>query len=400
VFAAVMILIAVLGFRFDYIVSRELVRTTPVAAVTKMRDQILFYIMNYFAAALIAVAVMKTGVTGIDSRVLFYILALTVTSSYVDFTYVNINSMERPLLASMLYFIAAGLWCVLAVGLGIVAPSFRNVDTVLSAWFLGNLLYVLATFLAWRRMPWHELRGVAINWKWIRDGIKRSSLFWLGSLGITVGAYGDRFVVVHFLGLEKAGIAAFYLSFAAATFALVQTGVLSFVYPRLVAFHREGDSMGFRHEMRQATGHVALFAGLIAVGVSIAVPLLGRSFHRPQFVDNAPVLWLIMVGIWIRCNADTLYSVLFARHQDRAIWLGNMLFLVPMLVCNAVLVPLVGIIGIGYSAIISNAFLLLWRGWHVYKPCISDPKQVSCRLGRIKWPVMRLILSSVRRDPS
>src|ERR1700731_3380801 len=122
VFGAVMILTAVLGFRFDYIVSRDLVRTTPVVAVTKMRDQMLFYIMNYFAAALIAVAVMKTGVTGIDSRVLFYILALTVTSSYVDFTYININSMERPLLASMLNFVATGLWCVPVIGLGIVAP--------------------------------------------------------------------------------------------------------------------------------------------------------------------------------------------------------------------------------------------------------------------------------------
>ncbi len=373
VFGAVMILTSVLGFRFDYIVSRDLVRTTPVAAVTKMRDQMVFYIMNYFAAALIAVAVMKT-VTGIDLRMLFYILALTVTNSYVDFTYLNMNSMERPLLANMLYFIAAGLWCVLAIGLGIVAPSFRNVDTVLTAWFLGNLLYVVATFLTWRKMPWHELRGVAINWKWIADGIKKSSLIWLGALGIMAGSYIDRFVVMHFLGLEKVGVAAFYFSFAAATLTLVQTGVLSFVYPRLVALHREGDSMGFRHERRQAIRQVALFASVIATGVCIAVPLLGQSFHRPQFVDNAPVLWLMMAGIWIRCNADALYQVLFARHQDRAIWLGNMLYLVPALLCNTVLVPLTGFAGVGYSAIISSLFLLLWRGWHASKPRLSELK--------------------------
>jgi O-antigen/teichoic acid export membrane protein len=374
VFGAVMILTNTLGFGFVYIVQRELVRIAPAAAVVKMRDQTLFYLANYFVAALVMIAVAQAGVTGIGARVLLYIFALTITDSYASLTYVNMNSMEQPLLANALYFVAGGLWCVLAIGLGIVAPSFRNVDTVLSAWFLGNLLYVVATFLTWRKMPWHELRGAAINWKWIRDGIKKSFLIWLGTLGFVAGYYIDRFVVMHFLGLEKVGIAAFYSSFAAATSTLVQTGVLSFVYPRLVALHREGDSMGFRHEMQQAAGHVALFAGLIAAGVSIAVPLLGRSFHRPQFVDNAPVLWLMMAGMWIRCNAETLYQVLFARHQDRAIWLGNMLFLVPMLVCNAVLVPLIGFIGIGYSAIISNVFLLLWRGWHVRKPCIPDPK--------------------------
>src|ERR1700724_4425783 len=83
VFGVVMILTTVLGVRFDYIISRDLVRTTPVVAVTKMRDQMLFYIMNYFALALIAVAVMKISVTGIDSRMLFYIFVLTVTNSYV-----------------------------------------------------------------------------------------------------------------------------------------------------------------------------------------------------------------------------------------------------------------------------------------------------------------------------
>jgi O-antigen/teichoic acid export membrane protein len=374
VFGAVMILTTTLGFRFDYIVSRELVRIAPAAALVKMRDQTLFYLANYLVAALVMIVVAQAGVTGIGARPLLYIFALTITDSYANLTYVNMNSMEQPLLANMLYFIAGGLWCVLAVGLGIVAPSFRNVDTVLTAWILGNLLFFAATFWTWRKMPWHELLGKKVNWEWIKKGVKKSSLIWLGTLGIMTGSYIDRFVLAHFLGLEIVGVAAFYFSFAAAILTLVQTGVLSFIFPRLVALHREGDRTGFRHEMRQATGHVALFAGLIAAGVNIAVPLLGQSFHRPQFVDNAPVLWLMTAGIWIRCNAETLYQVLFARHQDRAIWLGNMLFLVPALLCNAVLVPLIGFSGVGYSAIISSLFLLLWRGWHVSKPCISDPK--------------------------
>ena len=380
VFGAVMILTAVLGFRFDYIVSRDLVRTTPVVAVTKMRDQMLFYIMNYFAAALIAVAVMKISVTGIDSRMLFYIFVLTVTNSYVDFTYININSMERQLLANMLYFIAAGLWCVPAIGLGVAAPSFRNVDTLLTAWFLGNLLYVIATFWTWRKMPWRELRGKAVNWKWIKKGVKKSSLVWLGAIGIVTGSYIDRFVVAHFLGVEIVGIAAFYFSFTAAILTLVQTGVLSFAYPRLIVLYREGDRAGFQQEMRQALGHVALFAGLLAVGVSIAVPLLGQFFHRPQLVDNAPVLWLMAMGMWIRCNAEAVGQVLFARHQDRAIWLGNLLYVVPTLVCNAVLVPLFGFIGLGYGAIISSLFLLLWRGWHVSKSQLFGPLERIRRL--------------------
>jgi hypothetical protein len=60
-----------------------------------------------------------------------------------------------------------------------------------------------------------------------------------------------------------------------------------------------------------------------------------------------------------------LYLVLFARNQDRAIWLGNLLFLVPAFGCNALFVPFFGLAGIGYGSIAAAAFLMIWRLWHV-----------------------------------
>jgi O-antigen/teichoic acid export membrane protein len=374
VFGAVMILTTMLGFRFDYIVSRQLVRVAPAAALVKMRDQTLFYLANYLVAVLVMVIVAQSDVTNNGGRALIYICVLTITDNYSNLTYVNMNSMERPLLANALYFIAGGLWCLIVIVLGIMAPASRNVDTVLNAWLLGNILFFAATFWTWRKMPWRELCGKPVDWKWIISGVKKSTFIWLGTVGIMAGSYIDRFVLAHFLDLEKVGIATFYFSFANAILTLVQTGVLSFVYPRLVVFHREKNWTGFQYELRQALAHVAVFAGVIAAGMSIAVPLLGPFFHRPQFADNAPVFWLMAAGVWIRCNAETLYQVLFARHQDRVIWLGNMLYLLPALVCNAALVPFFGFIGVGFGAIISSLYLLLWRAWGVSKPYNSDPK--------------------------
>lgn len=365
VFASVMILTTTLGFRFDYIVSRELVRVVPAVALVKMRDQTIFYLANYLVAALVLIVVAEASVTGNSMRTLIYIFALTVSDSYSNLTYVNMNSLERPLLANALYFIAGGLWCLIVIALGMTMPEFRNVDAVLTAWFLGNMLFFAAAFWAWRKMPWREMSGKTVNWQWIKDGVQKSSLIWLGTFCLMAGAFIDRFIVAHFLGLEKLGIATFYSSFTNSILTLVQSGVLSFVYPRLVASHRDGDRKGFSAEIWRTTGHVALFAGLIAASISMAVPLLGELLHRPQFVDDARVLWLLAAAMWIRCNAETMDRVLFARHQDRAIWLGNMLYVVPALVCNAILVPLTGFSGVGYSALISSLFLLLWRGWYL-----------------------------------
>ncbi|WP_041778118.1 lipopolysaccharide biosynthesis protein [Beijerinckia indica] len=368
VFGSVMILTNVLGFRLDYVVSRELVRTTPIEALVKMRDQTIFYLANYFVGALIMIAVAQSGLVGIGMLPLFFICALTITDNYSNLTYVNMVSLERPLLANALYFIGGGGWCFVAAAIGLIWPEYRHVDTVLTAWLLGYMLFFTATFWAWRKMPWRELRGKPLNWKWIRAGVTNSYLIWLGTLGIMAGSYSDRFVLAHFLGLEAVGIATFYFSFTNAILTLVQTGVLSFVYPRLIVHYREGNQTGFGHEMRHASRHVALFAGVIAIGISIAVPLLGYSLQRPEFVEYAPVLWLMAAGAWIRCSAEALYQGLFARHQDCAIWLGNLLYVVPVIVCSVVLVPMVGLIGVGYSAVISSLFLLLWRKYQLSRP--------------------------------
>jgi len=85
-------------------------------------------------------------------------------------------------------------------------------------------------------------------------------------------------------------------------------------------------------------------------------------------VEYAYVFWLMLAGTWLRSNADMLYLVLFARHQDRAIWLGNLLFLIPSFSCNALFVPFIGLAGIGYGTIASAAFLFLWRAWYVFQP--------------------------------
>jgi O-antigen/teichoic acid export membrane protein len=365
VFGAVMILTIVLGFRFDYIVSRDLVRVPQTIAILKIRDQTIFYAINYFVAALIVVLAINTGVTGLSSRVLLYVLALAITNSCVDFTYINMNSMERPLVANALFFIAGGSWCFVAIGLGVVVPIFRTVDTVLTAWCVGNLVCVAATFWVLRQMPWREVSGTPINWAWIREGIQKSFLIWIGMLGLSAGSYIDRFVLMHFLGLEEVGIATFYFSLASAVLTLVQATVLSSAYPRLVASHREGHRDIFQREVRQATKNVLIFASVFATGIGLAVPLLGSLFERPEFLEYAPVLWMIIVGVWIRAHAETLYQVLFAKQQDRAIWLGNVLYLLPALAATSIFVWLFGFNGIGYGAIVSSLFIYLWRAWKV-----------------------------------
>jgi O-antigen/teichoic acid export membrane protein len=365
VFGAVMILTTMLGVRFDHVAARDLVRVTPEIAVSRTRDQSLFYLGNYAVATVVLAALWIADATGVSGLHLLYIFALTITDNYGRLIYVNINSIERPLHASILYFISGGLWCIPVIAVGIAWPALRTVDVVLVGWLLGNLAFLAVTFWVFRGLPWKALRDIAVDVQWIRRGLKVSVPIWLGTMGLSASAYIDRFVVAHFLDLEKVGVVTFYSSFAFAIFTLVQAGVLSFVYPRLVALHQEGSTAQFAQEAWQAGKNVALSAACIGIVVGVAVPIMGQLFNKPEYVKYASVLWLIILGAWIQANAEMLYQILFARRQDRAIWLGNVLYVAPALASSVFLIWWFGLTGVGYASVLGGVFIFGWRAWQV-----------------------------------
>lgn len=368
VFGSVMILSSVLGLRFDYIVARDLVGTTVEETIGIMRDQAVFMLFNYLTLIAVMLVIALTGLTGINHKVLLIIIILSLVENLATMAQVNMTSLGRPILANFLFFIRAASWVFPAVGLGLLFPDLRCVDVIFKCWILGVVVSIILALWFWRHFPWPTIWQRPIRWDWIKEGLSNSFFIWLGSMGIEAGMYVDRFVVMKSLGIDYVGIATFYFSFTFAILTLVHSGVLSFAYPRLIKLYRTGNRSGFKHEARTAGLQTAIFAAVIAVGVGIGVPLVGQIFNRPELMQEKHTLWLMLGGTWIRANAETLYYVLFARGQDKPIWLGNLLFLIPAFGCNALFVPLFGLVGIGYGSIIASLFLLAWRTGHVFKP--------------------------------
>ena len=160
--------------------------------------------------------------------------------------------------------------------LGLLSPAFRTVETILLWWTLGATASVIATVIALRHLPWRQALQTPIDWHWIKVGVKKCFFIWLGVIGSTIAIYVDRFVVQHDLGLGHAGIASFYGSFVIAIQALLQSGVFSFSYPQLISHHRSSADHLFRNEFWRMTGQATLFAGILAIGVGITVPI-----HQP-----------------------------------------------------------------------------------------------------------------------
>ena len=364
VFGSVTVLTVIMGQDLIYVVSRDIVGADPATALHKMRDQAVLYGLNYLALIGVILFLVYTNGVDVSPRTMLYTLVLAILESLGTVTYFNMNSLHLQLRANVIFFIRSGLWTIPVIGLCALFPELRTNDTVLIGWIIGAAISLATTLWCWRDLPWRDVMGRKVNWPWIRRGIKMGAPIWLGMMGLTCGTFVDRFVVEHYLTVEDVGVLTFYFSFTNALLTLIYSGVASFTTPRMIKHHRDKAHTEFQEEVARAHKQVAFGAGIIAISLGITVPLLSYLMGRDVFVAHAGVFWLMLLGAWIQSNSSTFYNVLYARHQDKAIWLGNFLFLIPALGGNLLLVPILGFQGVGYSAVMASTLLLGWRWWH------------------------------------
>lgn len=383
--SAVVLLSVLLGQGFNYVVVRDIVGLDPLTASHKIRDMALIYAANYIVLALLVAGVIATGLSRMSPEILWFVVALTALEGYGTASYHCMQSLQQQLLANAIFCVRSGLWVFPVIAVGILVPEYRRIEVVLGGWCLGAALSFLATLYAWRGLPWRQAMLRPVDWAWMWAGLKKSSLIWFGATGLAAGLYLDRFVVERFLTLSDVGVITFYSSFTNALFVFAQSSVLAFATPRLIQYHRERAETSFGNEARRAMKQVALIVCVGAFFLGVVVPLLGLYTRSPALVDQVSVLWLMLFGTWLRAVAEVLYAMLYSRHQDRPIWLGNALFLIPAIGGNAILIPAVGIKGAGLSTILGATFLVVWR-WRYVGNVVWDARRRQSYNPRAKGP--------------
>ena len=356
-----------LGFRLDYVGMREIVDADELHLTRLLRDQAIFYFLNYLGMALIVAFASVTFLQEISTKILIYTTCLAALESFGALCTTNLVALKKPVLANFLFFVRAALWVFPVVALGFFDEKYRKAETVLQWWTAGVFLSVILTIYTWRKLPWKEAAQTAVDWPWIKNGVRRCTLIWVGSVGGTAAANTDRFVVEYFLGREYVGINSFYGSFVNSISALMGSGLFVFTFPQLISKFKQKDLAGFNHIFRKMFFQAIVIGGLICVAFGVTVPLLGDLLKRPELLDNGHVLWLMLLGTWLKLIGETYYYVLYARHQDAAVSYVNLFWLVASLLTNILFVYHFGFIGTGYSAVVSGLIILATRYYWAQK---------------------------------
>lgn len=362
-FGAVMLAIMAFGFRLDYVLSREILGLRDSASRRLGTTISWIFLLSFLAASPIAIwALVAFGDGSSGGWFLVLVYALCCVESYANFLYTTTIALKRPGLANALFFVRSGLWTVPAIGFSYFVPSLRTVGFVLVCWLLGVTSSVIMNLWATRErlLGWYSFGQLA--WTEARAYVQRAFLVWIGSVGLTLGAYVDRFVLASYMSLADVGIATFYLSFTTSVLTLVQSATTSVTFPLLIEHYDDGNHHAYDRELRKTTFVAAGLAAAILAPLALAMPWIATAMGKPVLLASYGAFLLLLLATWIRVSAETLYYALFVHRQHREIWLGNLLFLAAALGLNILLIPAFGLIGLGTSAVIAATGLLAWRG--------------------------------------
>ncbi|MFI8557797.1 hypothetical protein E2H86_19985 [Pseudomonas putida] len=231
-------------------------------------------------------------------------------------------ALSAQLVASVVLFLRAGAWAIVAVAVMFIDTQAQNLQFVLLCWTVGGLSACMVSFLYLMRLNssgWQR----ALDWRWIKMGIWVAVPFLLSTLA-TRGIFTlDRYWLEHLAGLEVLGAYVLFMSISNALISFLDAGVFVYIYPTLIAAHNSGQVTDFRSCMRRLTQQCVLICIVFSIIAVLLVPYVIEMLDKPIYMAQA---WMFP---WVLL-ATTIFSLgmipqfgLYAQGRDKHIIMSH-----------------------------------------------------------------------------
>ena len=321
-----------------------LLASRPISAVMFNTSSLGSYVVLF-----LGLLVMRVNLT----FMLSYYRSISAIKLYTIFQTVEILT-DLTALAVLTLFFHRGLLEVLA--------AFIAIDFCL-------VLYLLVDVI--RREGISLIPDYTVLKKYLRYGlplVPAAALYWVVNSG-------DRYVIVHYLGLEQVAIySAAYRLGQVLTF-LVQP--ISFaLLPAIARMWETGDRRKASVYMAQSLKYYTLLAAPAAAGLVILGPSVLRSLGTETFSVSQGLIAALVVGIFFVGLYQIYVYILYLQEKTKLLPLIFLLVAALNLGLNILLVPVIGILGAALTTCLSYFVQFAIVYWYTRK-LFKVPFQIS-----------------------
>lgn len=186
--------------------------------------------------------------------------------------------------------------------------------------------------------------------------LKVGLAFFLSAVLVKISSYADSVMINHVVGQAGVGdySAAYKLTYAFQFLPLAFVGAL---YPAFAA--EAGDHAKLRDMLSRALSYTALLSAPICFGIAALAPEIVNTFYRSDFGEAVPVLRVLIFVLPFIFLDFPVGALLNATHRERTKTAIIGVTTLINVVANVVFVPIFGLMGAAFAALLSFGFMFV-----------------------------------------
>ncbi len=348
-----------IGLDFYTFSTRSLLEHPVAERGVMLRDQLLFYLLGYIILFPLLGLLFVFKLMPLQYLVFFYVIL--VLEHFAQESYRIFVVFSKPVVANVILFLRTGSWAYALVLLWMAGvDDVKYVKAAFFFWMGGGIAAMLTAVYFYGKLGLHIARKTPVNWKWIRQGLRISMMFFMATIAFKIIELADRYFIDHYQGKEEVGIYTFYANMANLIEIIGHTAVVIIFSPKLIEyFHTSNRHYRLTHAAfaRNMVGFTMLAAVFLAITI---VPIIS-FLHKDEFYQELPVFAVMCLSEMVFNFTLIFHYILYVRKRDRSIVWATIIAAVVNMALNFLLIPPYGIMGAALSTLASMMLILVFK---------------------------------------
>lgn len=227
-------------------------------------------------------------------------------------------ALKDVLSASIANFIRSAAWVFLLIIFFLIFGFDCDLKFVFIFWIVFDCLALCYLYLRLKKNK-IDFNGLCFDRKWVLKGLKVSFLFLIGTLCLRgIGTF-DRYYISEAFNYEDVAVYVFFAGIAATLQAVLDAGVFTFLYPKLVYDYQKSDLYSFKRSLRKLSFAVIsicfAFSLFLYFSIDIILDLIGKRIYK----ENINILWYCLCANFMLAISMIFHYAIYAFKKDKVI---------------------------------------------------------------------------------
>lgn len=319
------------GFDFYTYSTREIInlKKDEWGSIIKKQGQLI--LGSYFIV--LPVIIVFSGFF-VNHKFLFF-LAILIILEHLNQELMRLLIVDgKAVLANNLLFLRSGLWCYVVILLMFSQIIGQNLENILLFWAIFNSIALLiGGFYFFRDI---EFKYIKNNNQWLIDGLKICLPLLFSTLIVRVITTVDRIWLEKLEGIEVVAVYALFVGLTNSLISFLETGVFSFVYPKLIA--EKNNKKIFKILIKKMCIQAIVVIVIVSGALVIFLPFLLKWVNKEEYFDYYNIFYVILIANIFYCLSMIPHYILYAKKEDRKIIISHFSSLIVFVISTLIIV--------------------------------------------------------------